>query len=341
MASATPETSDVLVVGGGPAGLAAALAVCRQNHTVTVLDSGEYRNENATEMHMVSTWDHRNPRDFLAASRAELTQRYPNQCHVVQLEGEVTAIERVSGSPQGLSIFEACSENAGEKQKWRGRKVILATGVRDILPFIDGFDDCWGTGIIHCLLCHGHEQRGAASVGILALDTFAEPSTVLRVARSCKQFASGVRIYTNGNKRVAAQLRAVAEQVAGCEVEAAVIERLEMVRMPAGEDGEQGLHVVLEGAEEGVVAADHVQTFAMYHAGTEQLASELVEAMGVDLEEAGDIKLGAFQETSQPGVFAAGDCASPHKYVSIASATGFMAGAGAAQQLQLEGVGKT
>lgn len=326
------DTADTLVIGGGPGGLAAALALCRQNHNVIVLDSGDYRNKYATEMHMVSTWDHRPPREFLAASRAELSKRYPDQCKLV--EAEVTAIEKVSGTAQGLSIFEARDETGN---KWRGRKIVLATGVRDLLPFIDGFEDCWGTGVVHCLLCHGHEQRGAASVGILALDSFAEASTVLRVARSCKQFASSIRIYTNGNKRVATQLRAVAAQVSNCDVEDAVIERLEMVKMSGGGE-EDGLHVVLEGAEEGI-APGHVHTFAMYHAGTEQ-ASSLVEDMGIELDENGEIKLGAFQETSQPGVFAAGDCSSLHKYVSIASATGFMAGAGAAQQLQAEGMQK-
>lgn len=326
-----PETRDVLIIGGGPAGLAAALALCRQNHTVTVFDSGEYRNERATEMHMVSTWDHRSPRDFLAASREELSQRYSDQYELVA--EEVTTIVRVSGPSKIISQFEAGNGDGG---KWRGRKIILATGVRDLLPFIDGFDDCWGTGIIHCLLCHGHEQRGSSSVGILALDNFAEPSTVLRVARSCKQFASRVRIYTNGNKRVATQLRAVAAQVPGCDVESGVINCLEMVKLPGGKNEEEGLHVVLEEAAEGT-STDHVHSFAMYHAGIEQ-ASSLVEDLGVDLDENGEIKLHAFQETSQAGIFAAGDCASLHKYVSIASATGFMAGAGAAQQLQAEGM---
>ncbi|KAJ4387235.1 hypothetical protein N0V93_007824 [Gnomoniopsis smithogilvyi] len=330
MSLTTPETSDVLIVGGGPAGLAAALALCRQNHTVIVFDSGEYRNEKATEMHMVSTWDHRSPRDFLTSSRAELAQRYPDQ--FVLMKEEVTAIQRVS---RALTSFEARVESGSH---WYGRKVILATGVRDLLPFIDGFDDCWGTGIVHCLLCHGHEQRGSSSVGILALDNFAEASTVLRVVRSCKQFSSRVRIYTHGNKRVATQLRAVAAEVPGCDVEAKVIERLEMVKMP-GREHEEALHVVLESSEEGI-APGHVHSFAMYHAGTEQACS-LVEDIGVELDDGGEIKLGAFQETSQPGIFAAGDCASLHKYVSIASATGFMAGAGAAQQLQAEGIQRT
>ncbi|KAK8066613.1 hypothetical protein PG997_013360 [Apiospora hydei] len=321
-------TSDVLIIGGGPAGLAAALALCRQNHTSIIFDSGSYRNRFAAEMHMVSTWDHRPPGEFLAAGRAELTQRYPGQYTFVN--GEVASIKRVSDGP---SIFEA-SDAAGKQ--WRGRKVILATGVRDLLPFIDGLEDCWGRGVVHCLLCHGHEQRGAESVAVLALDAFAEPSGVLRVVRSCKQFAKRVRIYTNGNKRAATQLRPVAANVTGCDVEAGVIERLEMVKDPDG-GGEERLLVVLEGAEEdGLAGKEHMHGFAMYHAGTEQ-ASSLVEELGVQLDDAGDIKLGTFAETSQPGVFAAGDCASRHKFVSIAAGTGLLAGDGAAQQLQAEG----
>ncbi|KAK7954634.1 hypothetical protein PG996_015443 [Apiospora saccharicola] len=330
MSSETEPTRDVLIIGGGPAGLAAALALCRQNHNSVIFDSGEYRNRFATEMHMVSTWDHRPPGEYLEAGRAELKQRYPDQCTFV--DREVSSIKRVSGTP---STFEATDADGNQ---WRGRKVILATGVRDLLPFIDGLEDCWGHGVVHCLLCHGHEQRGAESVAVLALDAFAEPSGVLRVVRSCKQFAKRVRIYMNGNTRVATQLRPVAANVAGCDVVTGAIERLEMVKGAAGSDGQgaERLHIVLEGVEEGVLMEEHAHGFAMYHAGTEQ-ASSLVEELGVQLDDEGDIKLGAFAETSQPGVFAAGDCVSRHKFVSIAAGSGLLAGDGAAQQLQAEG----
>lgn len=95
-------TRDVLIIGGGPAGLAAALALCRLNHNSVIFDSGSYRNRFATEMHMVSTWDHWPPSEYLAAGRAELNERYPDQCTFV--DSEVVTIKRVSGTP---SIFEA------------------------------------------------------------------------------------------------------------------------------------------------------------------------------------------------------------------------------------------
>lgn len=162
------------------------------------------------------------------------------------------------------------------------------------------------------------------------------------------QFGARVRIYTNGNTRVTAQLRPVAAQVAACDIESAPLERVAMVR-PLEDDGssssngsaQEQIRIVLEGAGAGDGAGgdeaepEHTHSFAVYHAGTEQ-GSELVESLGIELDDAGEIRLGAFQETSVAGVFAAGDCASAHKYVSIASATGFMAGAGAGWQLQAE-----
>lgn len=90
---------------------------------------------------------------------------------------------------------------------------------------------------------------------------------------------------------------------------------------------------MLEGAEEGSLTQEHTHGFAMYHAGTEQ-ASSLVEELGVQLDDAGDIKLRAFAETSQPGVFAAGDFASRHKFISIASDTDSCGGGTLAKTLR-------
>lgn len=322
------DIADVLIIGGGPAGLGAALALCRQNHSVIVFDSGDYRNKAAPEMHMVSTWDHRSPEAFRAAARAELTGRYPGQCEFV--DQEVVAVIRSDSGNEGEGVTFKARDRTGSN--YCGRKVILATGSRDLLPGIDGFDECWGRGIVHCLLCHGHEARGARSVGILALGTFAEPSTILRVLRLCKRFAPRVCVYTHGNTRAAARLRDITALVPGSEVESAFIERLEMInededRLP------ESIRVVLE--DTATKNGKHKHTFVVHYPGTEQ-ASSLAEKLGVKLDAAGDIQTSGFQETSHPGIFAAGDCASPHKYFAAASMMGHMTGAGAAQQLQAE-----
>lgn len=325
------DIADVLIIGGGPAGLGVALALCRQNHSIIIFDSGDYRNKYG-EMHMVSTWDHRLPEEFRTAARAELVERYSGQCTFVHQE--VLSISRVEenanvpGSertPSKSGPFKAIDSS---ETVWHGRKVVLATGSRDLLPSIDGFDECWGKGVAHCLLCHGHEERGAESIGILALDEFAVPSTLMRVLRSCRQFTSRVRVYTHGNTRAAAELREAMTVVSGCDIEPDFIERLEMT---ATDDGKStpGVRVVLE---EG---APQQHSFVVYHPGTEQ-ASDLPEQLGLKLTPDGDIKIGDWQETSQPGVFATGDCASRHKYFATASAMGHLTGASVAQQLQAD-----
>lgn len=125
-------TTDVLVIGGGPAGLAAATALVRQLHTVVVFDSGSYRNSMSKHMHNLPTWDHRDPGDFRAAARKDLLLNYQTA------NFEDTEIQTLKEVPGG---FEA---QDGSGKTWAGKKVILATGVADDFPDIDGYADCWG-----------------------------------------------------------------------------------------------------------------------------------------------------------------------------------------------------
>lgn len=126
---------DVIVVGGGPAGLGAASAVARQDYTTVLFDSGEYRNAKGTHMHTVPTWDHRDPNDFRSAARADFT-RYGALVTV-----ENAKIDRIT--KRSDNTFEVV---AGA-QLYTGKKVILATGVEDMFPDIPGYSDCWGSGM--------------------------------------------------------------------------------------------------------------------------------------------------------------------------------------------------
>ena len=124
---------DVLIVGGGPAGLSAATALVRQLHSSVLFDSGSYRNAAAKHMHSVPTWDHKDPEEFRASARRDLLARYQD---IVHLEDTgITAIKRIDGG------FEATDQSG---KIWQGKKVILATGVKDEFPSIDGYAECWG-----------------------------------------------------------------------------------------------------------------------------------------------------------------------------------------------------
>jgi gliotoxin/aspirochlorine biosynthesis thioredoxin reductase len=127
---------DVLIIGAGPGGLSLALGLARQLHTAVVFDSGSYRNSLGSHMHNVVTWDHEDPAVFRAAARKNILKRYDT------IQFQDVAVESVSKTPQGL--FKAVDATG---KSWMGRKLVLATGVKDILPDIDGYADCWARGM--------------------------------------------------------------------------------------------------------------------------------------------------------------------------------------------------
>lgn len=124
---------DTLILGAGPAGLSTALGLARQLYSVVVFDSQQYRNYPTTHMHNVLTWDHKSPADFRESARANILSRYDG---IVFRESRIDSIvKREDGT------FEVTDEHG---DKTVGRKVVLATGVRDVMPGIDGFGELWG-----------------------------------------------------------------------------------------------------------------------------------------------------------------------------------------------------
>ena len=127
---------DVLIIGGGPGGLAVATGLARQLYTAVVFDSGVYRNARSKHSHNVLTWDHRDPADYRAKARSDLLARYNT------IQFEEAKIESVRRTENGR--FEA-RDTAGKV--WTGKKLALASGVKDIYPDIPGYDDVWGRGV--------------------------------------------------------------------------------------------------------------------------------------------------------------------------------------------------
>lgn len=137
----TPDTPvDVLVIGAGPAGLACSSSLARLLHTCIVFSSETFRNEKSKHMHGVLTWEHRNPAEFRAAARRDILANYDTTFFEDVTISEVKKLQMYDGS----SLFRAIDETGKE---WWGRKVILATGIKDIMPDIDGYEQCWTTGM--------------------------------------------------------------------------------------------------------------------------------------------------------------------------------------------------
>lgn len=128
---------DALIIGGGPSGLSTATGLARQLHTAVVFDSGLYRNAKTQHMHNVLGWDHSNPAKLRDAGRADISNRYST----IQFQDiSVEKIWRV----EDKQFFEAQDMNG---KSWYGRKVVLATGVRDVPLDIEGYAECWANGM--------------------------------------------------------------------------------------------------------------------------------------------------------------------------------------------------
>lgn len=314
-ASSTAKTAvqDVLIIGGGPAGLAVATGLARQLYSAVVFDSGVYRNERSKHMHNVAGWDHQSPEAFRQKSRKDLLSRY----NTIQFED--VNIEAVRRTADGQ--FEA---DDGLGRTWTGRKLMLATGVRDIYPGIPGYEDVWGYRVFHCLFCHGFEQRDAKSAGVLAVGDLANPKVALHMAYMARRLAKQVVVYTDGADDVAEQVALGIKPGFNLTIERRSIERL------SRGSGESDVVVHLNGGEE-----EQTQGFLVHKPKTE-VNGPFARQLALDLTEAGDIKTSQpFYETSMPGVFATGDCATFMKAVTSALSMGALGSGGLASQLQM------
>jgi thioredoxin reductase len=137
---------DVIVIGGGPAGLQAALTIGRMHRDVLLLDSGEYRNATVDHAHNLITNDGRSPAELRRVAREELAA-YPT------VEVRTTTVTAASGA---LGDFAVATAEGTE----HARRLVLATGMRDELPAVPGLAQQWGRRVAQCPFCHGHEFAG-------------------------------------------------------------------------------------------------------------------------------------------------------------------------------------
>ncbi|KAH7408075.1 hypothetical protein DE146DRAFT_675213 [Phaeosphaeria sp. MPI-PUGE-AT-0046c] len=303
---------DILIFGGGPAGLSAAASVVRQDHRTILFDSGKYRNSESKHMHTVPSWDHADPSAFREKATKDL-ERY----------GTIT-IERVeigSLKQRDDGLFEATEGG----NIWTGKKVILATGVEDIYPDIPGYSQCWVTGIFHCLYCHGWEEKGNPSAGMLAEGDTGAVVPALHFARQALRMVDQVTLYTNGNEQLASDLKAALESApAPMIVNSKKIARL--TKSP------ERARITLEFAN-----GTSITEAFLAHKPKTKLRGDLAQQLGCALSPMQTVLVNPpFNQSSIKGVFAAGDCASPMHTVTNAMHSGTCTGGGAPLQIQAE-----
>ncbi|KAI1322260.1 FAD/NAD(P)-binding domain-containing protein [Xylariaceae sp. FL0255] len=309
---APPDLVDVLIVGGGPAGQACAVTVARNQHTTIVFDSQSYRNERVQHFHMVPTWDGKNPLDF---HRAAIQNTLDNFETIFFVDSEIKSAKK--GDDE---IFEVVDSSG---KTWRGKGLVLATGIVDVPLDIPGFDECWGRSIYHCLFCHGYEERGNESSGILAIDDFSPVPATLHVARNAAQLTKNVTIYTNGDTASAAGFEAGVGPVAPFKIDSRRITKFELG------NNQHGITIHFDDG------TSKQEAFIAHKPKSALKSSSLAEQLGLQMTPQGDLLVSQpFGETSVGGCFAAGDNSSFLKTTPNALHTGANSAAGVTSHVQ-------
>ncbi|KAI1081357.1 FAD/NAD(P)-binding domain-containing protein [Whalleya microplaca] len=160
-AAAIPQnkTYDAIIVGGGPSGLSALMGLGRVRRNVLLIDSGEYRNGPTRHMHDVLGFDGVTPAYYRWAAREQISH-YDT---VTAVNGTVTKIEALNNN----TLFNVVAKYPDGESTVSAQKIVLATGLRDLLPSTPGLEENWGKGIFWCPWCDGHEHADQA-LGLLS-----------------------------------------------------------------------------------------------------------------------------------------------------------------------------
>jgi thioredoxin reductase len=289
---------DVIVVGGGPAGMSAALMLGRCRRRTLLCDRGEPRNRRARGIHGYLTRDGIEPVAFTACGRQELT---PYGIEV--RPGSVTGATRERDS------FRVEFEDGREEY---ARFLLLATGVVDDLPPIAGLDECYGRSVFHCPYCDGWEVRDSRFA------VLGRGASGARFALSLKTWTSQVSLCTNG-KTVPRDLRDVLHRN-GVNIHTSVIASLEH------DDGMLKFVTFQSGAP--------VACSALFFSSTPRHHADLALKLGCALNRKGMVATGTLSETNVPGVFVAGDASRDAQFAIVAAAEGLKAAVAINRALQ-------
>jgi thioredoxin reductase len=266
---------DVIIVGGGPGGLSAALALGRARKRVLLCDSGPRRNAAAQNIHNFVTRDGTPPEEFRRLGRAQLAA-YPN---VTLSDARVEAIAGTRGAFQVRLDTETAE----------ARRIVLCTGMVDEMLPIDGFRELWGHAIFQCPYCHAWEVQDRPWGYLVHAP---DAPMLLHFALLARGWTADLTVYTNDAFEVPEETSATL-QAAGIRLETAPIARL----------------VAREHRLEAVqLAGGAALPCEVLFAHPPQRQVELVRALGLALDDNGFVTMDAMtRETSVPGIYAAGD----------------------------------
>ncbi|RLJ33663.1 thioredoxin reductase [Chryseobacterium sp. 7] len=287
------QNFDVIIIGGSYSGLSAGMSLGRSLRNVLIMDNGKPCNRQTPHSHNFITHDGKTPAEI-----AKLAKEDVEKYETVQFYNGKAV--KTSKADEGFEVEISSGE------KFYTKKLILASGVKDLMPDIPGFAECWGISVIHCPYCHGYEVKDQIT-GILSNGDMA-----YELSKLIFNLTKNLTLFTNGKATLSKEQ----------------IEKLNQNKITLNEDeikevkheGGSIQKIVFKNGKE-------IPLQALYAKIPFEQNVNVSDDLGCELTEQGFIKVDMMQKTNIPGVFACGDNVTMMRSVANAIAQGNFAGA--------------
>lgn len=289
---------DVIIIGGSYAGLAAALSLGRALRKVLVIDSGKPCNAQTPHSHNFLTHDGRAPHEIAEIAREQVAN-YPT----VQFHHDIAV-----GGKKTSEGFQITTETG---KQFSSKKLVFATGLKDKMPSIQGFAECWGISVLHCPYCHGYEVK-QQKTGIIANGEMAA-----HYAELISNWTDDLVLFTNGKSELSADQSQLIQN-----------NNIQIIE----NEIEELKHK--DGRLQQVLLQNHspLAIEAIYSGPAFEQHCDVPSQLECQLTEEGLIQVDSFQKTTVAGVYACGDN-SNFRSVSLAVSSGSIAGVMASKDL--------
>ena len=283
---------DVIIVGGSYSGLAAGMALGRSLRKVLIIDSGKPCNRQTPQSHNFITQDGTPPAEIARQAKVQVAL-YPT---VTFVDGVATTGQKTD------SVF---SIGTAKGEVFHAQQVLFSTGIKDLMPAVPGFAECWGISVLHCPYCHGyevhHQKTGLIGNGEMGF----------HFSGMISHWTDDLTLFTDGPSTLSP------DQTATLAAKNIKVEESPITKL-----------VHEQGRLDSVILADGraIAFPALYaHCEFEQHCT-IPEMLGCEITEEGYVQVDAFQQTIIKGIYASGDCTSRMRTVASAVSMGTMAG---------------
>ncbi len=290
---------DTIIVGGSYSGLAAAMALGRALRKVLIIDSGKPCNRQTPHSHNFLTQDGKTPKEI-----SMLAKQQVSMYGTVEFFNDL--VISASKTENGFGIQTSSGD------LFTATKLIFATGIKDLMPNIKGFSECWGISVLHCPYCHGYEIKNETTV-ILGNGEYG-----FEFSKLISNWTKDLTLLTNGKSSLTAEQTTSLERH-GIKIVEKEIEELEHV------NGQLQSIIFKDGSKK-IVKAIYTRLPFEQHC-------QIPEQLGCELTEDGYIKIDTSHKTTINGLFACGDNVTRMRTVANAVAMGTTTGMMANKEL--------